>query len=97
MTSKSEKSYIQSGLLSDPPFRADGRSLLDYRMLQVSRSVAVSANGSARVDLGGTDVMAVCKLEVEDMEGLKGEEGGCITCAVVWWDFLSAIMISHCG
>jgi exosome complex component RRP42 len=84
MTSKSEKAYIQTSLLSDPPLRADGRSLLDYRTLHVSMSVAASANGSAQVNLGGTEILAACKLEVKDVESLEGADGGQIFCAVSW-------------
>jgi exosome complex component RRP42 len=84
MTSKSEKSYIQTSLLSDPPFRADGRSLEDYRTISVATSVAALANGSARVSVGGTEIIAACKLEVEDVETADGVDGGRISCAVSW-------------
>ncbi|KAF8588477.1 ribosomal protein S5 domain 2-like protein [Ramaria rubella] len=82
MTSKSEKSYIQTSLLSDPPFRADGRSLVDYRAIQLAIGVAASANGSARVSVGGTEILAACKLEVEDVATQSYVDEGRISCAV---------------
>lgn len=84
MISKAEKSYIQTSLLSDPPFRADGRSLVDYRDIKLATGVAASANGSARVSLGGTEILAACKLEVEDVESMDAIDGGRISCAVTW-------------
>lgn len=87
MTSKSEKSYIQTSLLSDPPIRSDGRSLLDYRSLELTTSVAPLTNGSARINLGGTEILAACKLEVEDTESMDAIDGGRISCAVSWLAF----------
>lgn len=84
MASKSEKSYIQTSLLSDPPFRADGRSLGDYRTISLETGVAALANGSARVNAGGTDILAACKLEVEDIVTGDGVNSGRISCAVSW-------------
>jgi exosome complex component RRP42 len=84
MTSKSEKSYIQSSLLSDPPLRADGRGLLDYRSILVETGIVAQANGSARVNVGGTEIVAACKLEVEDVESIDGIDGGRLFCAVSW-------------
>ncbi|KAF8529878.1 ribosomal protein S5 domain 2-type protein [Gautieria morchelliformis] len=83
MTSKSESSYIQSALLSDPPCRADGRALLDYRALRLTTGVAALANGSARLTLGGTTILAACKLEIEDIEhAIDATDGRRISCAV---------------
>ncbi|PFH49152.1 hypothetical protein AMATHDRAFT_148241 [Amanita thiersii Skay4041] len=87
--SKAEKSYIQTGILSDPPFRADGRSLRAYRSVELETGVALLANGSARVSIGreginsggGTEVIAASKLEVEDLNE-DGVEGGRIVCTV---------------
>ncbi|KAK0202539.1 ribosomal protein S5 domain 2-type protein [Desarmillaria ectypa] len=65
--SKAEKSYIQTGLLSDPPRRQDGRSLLDFRSIALETGVAPLANGSARLLIAdGTEVLAATKLQVED-------------------------------
>ncbi|RDB21882.1 Exosome complex component RRP42 [Hypsizygus marmoreus] len=88
--SKAEKSYIQVGLLSSPPSRSDGRSLLDYRSVALETGVAPLANGSARVNIGrnanqaggGTEVVAASKLEVESIDDDGGVEGGRIVCTV---------------
>lgn len=62
--SQSERSYIQDSLLAD--YRTDGRSRLDWRSLSIATDVAPQANGSARCRLAGTDVLAACRLEVEE-------------------------------
>ncbi|KAM6499401.1 Ribosomal protein S5 domain 2-type fold [Amanita muscaria] len=87
--SKAEKSYIQAGLLCDPPHRTDGRPLKAYRQVELETGVAHLANGSARVSVGregvntggGTEVVAATKLEVEDLDD-GGIEGGRIICSV---------------
>ncbi|KAJ7084060.1 ribosomal protein S5 domain 2-type protein [Mycena belliarum] len=91
-TSKAEVSYIQSGLLSNPPLRADGRGLYDYRTVSLETGVAPLANGSAHLSIGqnphdgggGTEVLAAAKLEVESVDPGKGEgmDGGRIVCTV---------------
>ncbi|KAF4612032.1 hypothetical protein D9613_003809 [Agrocybe pediades] len=91
LLSKAEKSFIQAGLLSNPPSRADGRSLHDFRTISLETSVAPLANGSARLSIGrnpydgsgGTEVLAAAKLEVETIQhGSGGVEGGKIACSV---------------
>jgi exosome complex component RRP42 len=92
--SKAEKSYIQAGILSDPPHRADGRTLSDFRTVSLETGVAPLANGSARLSIGrnphdgsgGTEVLAAVKLEVEsiDHQSNEGVEGGRIACSVTW-------------
>ena len=83
LLSKAEKSYIQSSLLANPPLRSDGRSLNDYRSINLETGVVPLANGSARVSIGvgGTEVLAGVKLEVEDVE--DGEDGK-VVCSVTW-------------
>ncbi|PPQ74322.1 hypothetical protein CVT26_004241, partial [Gymnopilus dilepis] len=81
--SKAEKSYIQAGLLANPPTRGDGRAPADFRTISLQTSVAPLANGSARVSIGrnphdgsgGTEVMAAAKLEVESVDPGTGSEG----------------------
>lgn len=90
--SKSEQSYIKSSILASPAQRADGRSLDGYRpiALEVGGEVAPLANGSARVNIGGTEVIAAIKLEVEDIgftgpagdEQAFGKDGGRVSCNV---------------
>lgn len=90
--SKAEKSYIQAGLLSNPPSRADGRSLHEFRSIALETGVAPLANGSARLNVGrnphdgggGTEVLAAVKLDVENLEE-GGVEGGRIVCVVSWF------------
>ncbi|KAK2465027.1 hypothetical protein APHAL10511_003103 [Amanita phalloides] len=88
-SSKAEKSYIQAGILSNPPHRADGRALNTYRSVELETGMAPLANGSARVSFGregqhiggGTEVIAATKLEVEDLDE-DGVEGGRMVCSV---------------
>ena len=90
--SKSESSYIRTSLRANPPIRADGRSLTDYRAIFLETGVAPLANGSARLNLGkhpqegggGTEVIAASKLEVEDVEDGEGVDGGRVVCTVSW-------------
>lgn len=66
--SHSELQYIIAGLAHPTtPTRADGRTLLQPRAVGVSYGDAPAANGSARVRIGGTDVVAGIKLEVADV------------------------------
>jgi len=44
--------------------RYDGRKLLEYRPITVEYGVSASAEGSARVRIGGTEVLAGVKLDV---------------------------------
>ncbi|KAF7343382.1 RNase-PH domain-containing protein [Mycena venus] len=90
-TSKAEISYIQTGLLSTPPLRADGRGLHDFRTISLETGVAPLANGSAHLNIGknphdgggGTEVLAAAKLEVETIDGQSdGVNGGRIVCTV---------------
>ncbi|KAJ8591265.1 hypothetical protein M405DRAFT_860676 [Rhizopogon salebrosus TDB-379] len=89
-TSKAEKAYIQSSLLSDPPLRTDGRGLTDFRTVALESGVAPLANGSACVSIGknaynggrGTEVVAAAKLEVESVGDREGVDGGRVICSV---------------
>jgi exosome complex component RRP42 len=102
--SKSEKAYIQTSLQSQSPLRGDGRSLHEFRSVTLQTQVAPVANGSAHLNLGrssdenigGTEILAAAKLEVEDIaapaatvgssngNGSGGSEGGRIVCTVSW-------------
>ncbi|RLG93526.1 hypothetical protein DRO37_08070, partial [Candidatus Bathyarchaeota archaeon] len=44
--------------------RLDGRGLLDYRPINIEIGLIEKAEGSARVSLGKTEVMAGIKIEV---------------------------------
>lgn len=101
--SKAEKAYIQSSLLSDPPLRADGRGLTDFRTIAFESGVAPLANGSARVSIGraphdgggGTEVVAAAKLEVESVGDGEGVDGGRLVCSVSWYVPFSYIGQPH--
>ncbi|KAH9171319.1 ribosomal protein S5 domain 2-type protein [Lactarius sanguifluus] len=89
--SKSEKSYIQASLRAQQPLRGDGRSLHQFRSVTLQTGVAPIANGSALLNLGrstdesigGTEILAAAKLEVEDIgPASSGVEGGRIACVV---------------
>lgn len=90
--SKAERAYIQASLQAEPPLRADGRSLLDYRTVFLETGVAPLANGSAKLNIGkapqegggGTEILAATKLEVEDVETGDGVDGGRLVCTVTW-------------
>lgn len=90
--SKAERSYIQAGLLANPPRRANGRSLHDFRTISLETGVAPLSNGSARLSIGqnlhegsgGTEIMASVKLEVENIEE-NATDGGRIACSVSWY------------
>lgn len=94
--SKSEKAYIQTSLQAQTPLRGDGRSLHEFRSVSIQTQVVPIANGSAHLNLGrssdesigGTEVLAAAKLEVEDIAAIgsngSGVEGGRIVCTVSW-------------
>lgn len=50
--------------LSQSDRRLDGRKLVDYRDIKVEKGVVRSAEGSARVKIGRTEVIAGIKMEV---------------------------------
>jgi exosome complex component RRP42 len=56
------RSHIQK--LASAGKRVDGRGLEDYRPIQVQKGFVESAEGSARVKLGNTDVLVGVKLEI---------------------------------
>ncbi|WWC72933.1 uncharacterized protein I206_106897 [Kwoniella pini CBS 10737] len=67
--SPSEISYIQTSLSHpEQPTRLDGRSLLESRGIEISYDIFPHANGSSRVKIGNTEVIAGIKLEVVDFD-----------------------------
>ncbi|KAF9591410.1 hypothetical protein IFM89_004108 [Coptis chinensis] len=68
-----EKHYIQGGIAQD--LRTDGRTRLAYRQISVQTGVIPQANGSARVKLGGTDVIASVKAELGKPNYLYPDKG----------------------
>ncbi|KIK67313.1 hypothetical protein GYMLUDRAFT_156011 [Collybiopsis luxurians FD-317 M1] len=83
--SKAEQSYILAGILANPPRRADGRDLHDFRAISLETGIAPLSNGSARLNIGrnphdgsgGTEILAAVKLEVE-----TSGDGGRVSCSV---------------
>lgn len=75
--SPAERDYIVTGLSQATPSRLDGRQLLEPRPIIVSYAEAPQASGSARVVIGGTEVVAGVRLEVGDSDpsAPKGKEG----------------------
>ena len=59
LISNAEKTWILEGLSVD--VRNDGRKCLDFREAQVQIGVVTSAAGSARVRMGGNDVIVGVK------------------------------------
>lgn len=57
-----ERDYITRGFEQD--IRNDGRCKKDIRLLEMELDVVPQANGSARVRLGGTDVIVGVKAEI---------------------------------
>ena len=55
------REYIYKGLSENK--RADGRELYEYRKIQIEPGVIEVAEGSARVHLGNTDVLAGIKIK----------------------------------
>ncbi|KAK1272600.1 hypothetical protein QJS04_geneDACA018282 [Acorus gramineus] len=60
--STGEKHFIWGGIAQD--LRSDGRQRLHYRPISVETGVIPQANGSARVRIGATDVIASIKAEL---------------------------------
>ncbi|GAV86756.1 RNase_PH domain-containing protein/RNase_PH_C domain-containing protein [Cephalotus follicularis] len=68
-----EKHFIQGGIAQD--LRTDGRKRLTYRPIYVETGVIPQANGSARVKLGTTDVIASVKAEIGKPSPLQPDKG----------------------
>ncbi|XP_015900774.1 uncharacterized protein LOC107433900 isoform X2 [Ziziphus jujuba] len=68
-----EKHFIQGGIAQD--LRSDGRKRLTYRPIYVETGVIPQANGSARVRLGATDVIASVKAELGKPHPLQPDKG----------------------
>ncbi|XP_010262414.1 PREDICTED: exosome complex component RRP42 [Nelumbo nucifera] len=68
-----EKHFIQGGIAQD--IRTDGRKRLTYRPISVETGVIPQANGSARVRMGATDVIASVKAELGKPTPLQPDKG----------------------
>jgi exosome complex component RRP42 len=58
LTKKRIKDYLEAGK------RFDGRDLLDYRDIEIETGISINAEGSARVRIGKTEVVAGVKMDV---------------------------------
>ncbi|KAI8552158.1 hypothetical protein RHMOL_Rhmol06G0243700 [Rhododendron molle] len=68
-----EKHFIQGGIAQD--LRSDGRKRLTYRPIFVETGNIPQANGSARVKLGATDVIASVKAELGKPSPFQPDKG----------------------
>ncbi|KAF6153733.1 hypothetical protein GIB67_000966 [Kingdonia uniflora] len=68
-----EKHFIEGGIAQD--LRTDGRKRWDYRPLSIETGVIPQASGSARVRMGGTDVIASVKAELGKPNHLHPDKG----------------------
>lgn len=68
-----EKHFIQGGIAQD--LRSDGRKRLTYRPIYVETGVIAQANGSARVKLGATEVIASVKAELGRPSSSQPDKG----------------------
>jgi exosome complex component RRP42 len=68
-----EQHFIKGGIAQD--LRTDGRKRLTYRPIYVETGVIPQANGSARVRIGGTDVIASVKAEIGRPSSLQPDKG----------------------
>ncbi|KAL5705108.1 hypothetical protein ACHQM5_023452 [Ranunculus cassubicifolius] len=68
-----EKHFIEGGIAQD--LRSDGRKRLTFRPISVETDVIPQATGSARIRLGGTDVIASVKAELGKPNYLYPDKG----------------------
>ncbi|XP_066329496.1 uncharacterized protein [Miscanthus floridulus] len=71
--SEGEKHFIRGGIAQD--LRTDGRKRLQFRALSVQTGVIPQANGSARVRLGATEIIASIKAELGKPSILHPDKG----------------------
>lgn len=67
------KNYLQNSLFKN--VRIDGRGLLDFRDVTIESGVSSTAEGSARVKIGETEVIAGVKMEVATPYPDRPEDG----------------------
>ncbi|XP_072945632.1 exosome complex component RRP42 [Epargyreus clarus] len=73
LLSHTERVYIMHGIQDD--YRADGRSSIDYRPMELETDVVSHASGSARLRLANTDILVGVKTEVDVPYPSKPEQG----------------------
>lgn len=73
ITKKRIVEYLSAGK------RFDNRKLLDFREIKIEKGISKNAEGSARVRIGKTEVVAGCKLDVTEPYPESPDEGTLIT------------------
>ncbi|KAF3607064.1 hypothetical protein DY000_02051188 [Brassica cretica] len=68
-----EQHFLKGGIAQE--LRTDGRKNLTYRHTYVETGVIPQANGSARVRIGGTDMIASVKAEIGRPSSLQPDKG----------------------
>ncbi|XP_074285692.1 uncharacterized protein LOC141611138 [Silene latifolia] len=71
--SRGETNFRRGGIAQD--LRCDGRNRLSYRPVNVETGVIPQANGSARIKIGGTDVIASVKAELGRPSSSRPDHG----------------------
>uniref|UniRef100_A0A0D6QY09 Ribosomal RNA-processing protein 42 n=1 Tax=Araucaria cunninghamii TaxID=56994 RepID=A0A0D6QY09_ARACU len=71
--SLAEQHFIQGGIAQD--LRSDGRGRQDFRSFSIEAGVIPQANGSARVRIGSTDVIATVKADLGRPSSYRPDQG----------------------
>lgn len=71
--SLAEQHFIQGGITQD--LRSDGRGRQDFRSFSIEFGVIPQANGSARVRIGSTDVIATVKADLGKPSTYRPDQG----------------------
>uniref|UniRef100_A0A0C9RSH6 Ribosomal RNA-processing protein 42 n=1 Tax=Wollemia nobilis TaxID=56998 RepID=A0A0C9RSH6_9CONI len=71
--SLAEQHFIQGGIAQD--LRSDGRGRQDFRSFSIEAGVIPQANGSARVRIGSTDVIATVKADLGKPSSYRPDQG----------------------
>lgn len=73
LLSEAEKVFILHGVQEN--LRNDGRTRRDYRPMELETGLVSNANGSARVRLANSDILASVKCEIDQPHANRPEEG----------------------
>ncbi|XP_063706180.1 exosome complex component RRP42 [Culicoides brevitarsis] len=71
--SEAEKVFILHGIREN--LRCDGRKRSDYRPMEIETDIVLNSNGSARLRLANSDVMASIKAEIDQPHASRPNEG----------------------
>lgn len=73
LLSEAEKVFILHGVQEN--LRNDGRTRRDYRPMELETGLVSNANGSARVRLANSDILASIKCEIDQPHANRPDEG----------------------